>query len=154
MIPKSIQFKIGAFFVVLWGVYLASNGSGAGKQLATLEKKGVTVPGIIESAQKSGRRRSTEYTVVAAFATQSGEPRKSEFEVTPSFFESRTRGEGVRGAIVNPNVEIRYLPTNPKLAMIIGGSVNHSSDFWFGIVVAVAGFGGLIYLFVCDPFED
>jgi hypothetical protein len=38
--------------------------------------------------------------------------------------------------------------------MIVGGSVNRSSDFWFGIVVAVAGFGGLIYLFLYDPFAD
>jgi len=154
MIPKSIQYKIAAVFVVLWGVYLASSGSETGKQVALLEKKGVTVPGIIESAKKSGRRRSTEYTVVATFATQSGEPRKAEFEVTSSFFESRTSGQGMMGMIVNPNIEVRYLQTNPNVAMIVGGSINHSSDFWFGIVVALAGIGGLIYLFVYDPFAD
>jgi|GEM_PF-1192512 len=154
MIPKSIQYKIAAVFIVLWGVYLASSGSDTGKQVALLEKKGVTVPGTIESAKKSGRRRSTEHTVVATFATQSGEPRKAEFEVTSSFFESRTSGQGMMGMIVNPNIEVRYLQTNPNVAMIVGGSVNHSSDFWFGIVVALAGIGGLIYLFVYDPFAD
>jgi hypothetical protein len=154
MIPKSIQYKIAAVFVVLWGVYLASSGSDTGKQVALLEKKGVTVPGIIESAKKSGRRRSTECMVVATFATQSGEPRKAEFEVTSSFFESRTSGQGMMGMIVNPNIEVRYLQTNPNVAMIVGGSINHSSDFWFGIVVALAGIGGLIYLFVYDPFAD
>ncbi len=158
MIPKSIQYKIAAVFVVLWGVYLASNGSGTGKQMAQLEKKGVTVPGIIESAKtkesKSGRRRTTDYFVVAAFTTQSGDPKKSEFEVTPSFFEARTQGQGLMGSIVNPNVEIRYLPTDPSLAIIIGGSVDKSSDFWFGIALVAAGLGGLIYLFVYNPFED
>ncbi len=159
MIPKSIQFKIGAFIMVLYGIFKFSEGAGARKELAALEKDGVTVPGVIESAEKetsgSWRRRSTEYTVFASYITQAG-ARRAKFEVTSSFFEPRVSGsgQGGTGAIVNPNVEIRYLPTNFKNSIIVGGSVNKASDFWFGMIVTVAGFGGLIYLFVYNPFED
>lgn len=151
MIPKSIQFKILAFCAVLYGIYMASEGSGAGKNLAKLEKGGVNVPGVIVSAktQKSGRR-SVDYIVVATYELQSGEKRRSEFKVTEDFLESRAAGP----APADPNVEVRYLPTDPSLAIIVGGSVNRSSNFWIGLGVAAVGLVGLIYLFLYDPFEE
>lgn len=157
MIPKSIQYKIGTFFLVLYGVYQVSEGWAARKQLATLEKEGVTVPGVVESIEKqtsgSWRRRSTHYTVVASFVTQVG-ARRATFDATSTFCEPRITGQGITARIVNPNVEIRYVPASPRNAIIVGGSVDKASDFWFGIIVTVAAFGGLIYLFVYNPFEE
>ncbi|MGV3664419.1 MAG: hypothetical protein ACO1TE_29875 [Prosthecobacter sp.] len=155
MIPKSIQFKILAFFAVLYGLYSASEGSGAGKKFAELEKGGVNVPGILETAKtRRSTRRSTDYTVVASYTLQTGEKRKTEFEVTSDFLQSRTNGDGMTGMITDPNVEIRYLPAKPGLAMIVGGSLNNSSKFWTGLGIAAAGLIGLVYMFIYDPFAD
>jgi len=55
---------------------------------------------------------------------------------------------------VNPNVEIRYVPSNFKNSIIVGGSVDKAGDFWFGMIVTVVAFGGLIHLIVYNPFED
>ena len=159
MIPKSIRYKIGAFIMVLYGVFKFSEGADARKELAALEKDGVTVPGVIESAEKetsgSWRRRKTQYTVFASYMTQAG-ARRAKFEVTGSFIEPRVSGSGKdgMGAMVNPNVEIRYLPTHFKNSIIVGGSVDKAGDFWFGMIVTVVAFGGLIYLIVYNPFED
>ena len=158
MIPKSIQFKILAFFAVLYGVYLASEGSGARKADAILEKNGVTVPGMVVGAKTktsgSARRRSTEYLFDTQFTIQNGEQRQREFVVDSSFFESRVSGSGMMGTITQPNVEVRYLPTDPSHAIIVGGSVNHSSNLWLGILVSIGGLGGLVYLFLYNPFDD
>ncbi len=159
MIPKSIRYKIGAFIMVLYGIFKFSEGADARKELAALEKDGVMVPGIIESVEKetsgSWRRRKTQYTVFASYMTQAG-ARRGKFSVTGSFIEPRlsSSGQGDTGAIVNPNVEIRYVPSNFKNSIIVGGSVDKAGDFWFGMIVTVVAFGGLIYLFVYNPFED
>ncbi len=159
MIPKSIRYKIGAFIMVLYGVFKFSEGADARKELAALEKDGVTVPGVSESAEKetsgSWRRRKTEYTVFASYMTQAG-ARRGKFAVTGSFIEPRLSGsgQGEMGTILKPNVEIRYLPTNFKNSIIVGGSADKAGDFWFGMIVTVTAFGGLVYLIVCNPFED
>lgn len=155
MISKSVKYKIIAAVALLYGLFLASEGWGVSKHRAALEKEGVTVPGVIESARirttESGRRRTTEYLLTVSFKTPAG-ARKSEFDVTIPFFESKTSGQRPAVTVTNPNAEVRYLEADPETAMIVGGSVDGSYKLQYGLIVTGIGLCGLIYLLVRKPF--
>ncbi len=135
----STKITIAAVIAILAGPLLSFVGYQEKQRLASLEKEGVTVPGIIEGGESKRRRRSKTYSFDVMFRGPNGSPVTRSFKVTSSFFKAHASDN----AITDPVVEVRYEPSKVSNSIIVGGSDDDTVMFPVGIAAFVAGAGTL-----------
>lgn len=108
-----------------------------------IEAAGKDVPGVLqESSVTSGRKGKKTYTFRVAFKPEGGTAREQDFTVSRAFAERVTRD----GTIVADQCTVRYDPSDPAVAIVVGGSEDGRPKFTLGLVLAgaavvLAGFG-------------
>lgn len=138
------KFKLIAVIALLAGPIMAFMGYQDQQRLAALEKDGVTVPGFIEGGEwKRGKKGSKSYSFDVSYTPQSGAPQKQSFKINSDFFKAHATEQEV----TDPNCQVRYLASDPKNAIVIGGSTDITALFGVGIGAAVIGLLGCGYLF-------
>ncbi len=138
------KIKLVAIAAVLLGPYAAYEGYKDKQMLAEMDKSGITVPGEIMGGESGGRRRSKSYNFDVAYTPQGASgPIEKDFKVKSDFFKAHVSGD----SISDPKVEVRYLPTNPQTAIVVGGSSDDAALFPIGIGAAVVGLLVAIFLF-------
>ncbi|MES2593709.1 MAG: DUF3592 domain-containing protein [Verrucomicrobiota bacterium] len=138
------KIKLVAIAAVLLGPYAAYEGYKDKQMLAEMDKTGITVPGEITGGESSKRRRSSSYVFNVAYLPQGANaPMEKDFRVKSDFFKAHVSGDSVG----DPKVEVRYLPTNPQTAIVVGGSTDDAALFPIGIGAAVVGLLVAIFMF-------
>jgi hypothetical protein len=113
---ERFKLPISIVLAVLFAGLLNLKDYGKTTNRELIETQGVSVPGkIFEGTDVTGRRSRQSFLVSYQTADQRWINR--EFEVTGHFFRDRIDDEFV----TNPDVEVRYLPSDPYNAIIIGG---------------------------------
>lgn len=106
-----------------------------------LEKEGVISEGIITSGESRKRRRSRSYDLQVTYFTQEGTAHAKKFPVQSSYFNAHTDSH----SITDPSCQVRYLPSDPNVAMIVGGSNDASHLLLLGLGALAIGIGGVVY---------
>ncbi|TDU81571.1 hypothetical protein EI77_00881 [Prosthecobacter fusiformis] len=146
MIQKSTQAKIVAVVLVIAGPLIAYQGYQDGQRLDKIEKEGITVDGNINGGEsKRSGKRSRSYNFNATFTPQGGSPVTKDFQVTSSFFSSRTSED----SITDPAIQVRYLAADVEnSAIIVGGSKDMKINVKIGIGTLVVGLGIFLYFLI------
>lgn len=139
----STKIKLVSVIVLLVGPGLAFVGWQSKQLVASLEKDGVvTSAEIVGGEWKKGRKGGKTYKFDVAFTPKGAGVRTQNFEVTSEYFSQHASED----AITNPKAEVRYLPTDPSKAMVVGGSTDDAVLFPIGIVMGLAGAGVLGFM--------
>ena len=114
-------------------------------RVSEFDKDGVSVMGEIWSGEeRSGRRGSRSYTFEIAYKV-SGRPYSNKFSVNSKFFKEHVVGDEIGP---NSEVELKYLPRDPNLAIVVGGSTDGIWALWAGLAAAGIGLFGIVGLTV------
>jgi hypothetical protein len=126
----NIRSKLVALVMLVAGIAFLAGGIGEYRVAGQLKEAGVNVPGdITGGGVKRGQRGSKTYTIEAAYEANGGHHSKS-FKVPKALYESADAGAPI---------EVRYLPSDPKVAQIVGAEESGIFPMGFGCVVIVIG---------------
>lgn len=108
------------------------------QRYAQLDAAGITVPAAIgmyeESSSWRGRR---SFVLGVAYEQHDGRERRLKLRVTEAFASTVVQGD----KLVQSTCQVRYLPNDPDLAVVVGGSEDLRHAFWPGLGLAVVGAG-------------
>jgi len=114
-------------------------------RVAEFDTDGVSVMGDIWSGEeRSGRRGSRSYMFEIAYRVE-GRQYSNKFSVTSKFFKAHVVGDEIGP---NSEVELKYLPRDPNLAIVVGGSTDGIWALWAGLVAAGIGLFGTVGMIV------
>lgn len=131
---RTAQWKLISIIAIFAGPALAYWGYHAKVSLAELEKNGITVPGIIDGGEsKTGRNSHQNFDV--HYTQQGGVKVNRTFGVKRDYFKAHTS----ENTISDPNVQVRYLPSDPSNVMLIGGSTDNTAMLPVGIGTCIGG---------------
>ncbi len=139
------NIRIGSVIMIIAGLVLDWLSATNEKQRALLETTGIEVFGSVESASvkiKVGRKSGTRYWIYVKYMPASHEPVLQGFEVKEAFFKSITQGD----LITTDTVQVVYSASDPKEAIIRGGSVAAKGAGGAGIMLFIAMLGGAGFL--------
>ena len=100
-----------------------------------IAKEGIEVQGVPTEGHSQTGRRSSSYKLTVMYPTKGGKPVTHEFKVTRDYFKSVSNDT----TITVPTVPVKYLPSDPHSAIIVGGSDNNEIFLWIGPVLFVIG---------------
>lgn len=111
-----------------------------GDRYARLDELGITVPATIGMYEESRSWRGrSSYVLGVEYEQADGRQRRRKLRVTEAF-----AGTVVQGAsLVQSTCQVRYLPSDPDVAVVVGGSEDPRQLLWPGIGLGVVG-GGLL----------
>jgi hypothetical protein len=139
------RVKLFALIATLGGPVIAYLGWEEQQTQGRLDKEGVTVPGLIEKGEeRSGRKRRKTFSLEVTFTPKDQTQQRRRFTVGRSYFESHVD----KASVTNPSCEVRYVPADPNLAIVVGGSSDGSAMFPVGVVAAVLGLLTSLYMFI------
>jgi hypothetical protein len=104
-----------------------------------LEKEGVEVPGLLESVKQT----STNCMCEVSWMTKDGRKMNQSMTLLGHFVKPRLSGIFVS----RPDVTVRYVPSDPEIAIVRGGELDNGTGGnspVVGIVIGVLGLVGLI----------
>ncbi|MBL8755467.1 MAG: hypothetical protein JNK15_19360 [Planctomycetes bacterium] len=102
-----------------------------------IETAGKDVPGVLrEGSVQHGRKGKKTFLFTVAYTPEGGAARQQDFEVSREFAERVTKDD----TIVAPDCTVRYDPTDPMVAIVVGGSPDGRPKFTLGLCLAGAGF--------------
>ena len=131
------RLKFIALLGLIAGPGLAFVGWKEKQKLATIEKDGVSVPGEIESGEVTQRKRSKTYKLTVGYKPQgASEVIHKEFKVKKAYVDQHVTDN----AIQDSHAEVRYLPSDPQQAVLVGGSADDTG------MLPVGGAWGLLGL--------
>lgn len=139
------KIKLGTIIFLLVGLSMAYFGYQKKKDLALVKKDGITVSGKILSGQLNHNRKSGRVThsFSVEFSPKEGQKTSRSFKVEEAFFNSHVKGD----SLINPIVQVRYLPTDFDNSIIVNGSANDSNTLMnVGLVFTVLSLSSLIVI--------
>ncbi|MBL8735200.1 MAG: DUF3592 domain-containing protein [Planctomycetes bacterium] len=129
---------------VIGGAFLTVQGWNAKALWERLDAAGQTTEGILESGEVSrGRRGSKTYRFEVDYTPAGGTAIRKTFVVTKEYAQSVTKDD----QIVSDRCVVRYDPSDPTVAILVGGSSDQRGMFPVGIALLSAGLlSGLVML--------
>lgn len=115
-------------------------------ELDEIAKEGVTVPAVIVKAKVYEGRNSDEFYVDVRFTTHRGNEVTRHFSVEQEFFDARVD----KGVITKPECQVRYIPDDRDLIVLVDGSKNDLVAIPIGIGAGIIGLC-LTFFFVIRP---
>lgn len=103
-----------------------------------LAADGVTVDAQILSGSEEGGRRSKTRQFEVQYQTAQGQTFTENFKVNRSYFESHISGDYIDDTAP---CKVRYLPSDPKTAIVVDGSVDNTIMMYLGMGGSVVGLG-------------
>jgi hypothetical protein len=126
-----MRSKIVALVMLVAGIAILAAGIGEYQVAGQLKESGVTVPGDATGGKvKRGRRGSTTYTIDTAYEATGGGHYSKSFKVPKALFESAEAGAPI---------QVRYLPSDPKVAQIVGAEESGMFPMGLGAVLIILG---------------
>ncbi len=131
------RLKYVALLGILAGPVLAFMGWKEKQKLAVIEQDGVTVPAEIESGEMTKRKRTKTYKLTVGYKPQgASEVIHKEFTVKKAYVDMHVNDDTIK----DTHAEVRYLPSDPQQAVLVGGSTDAAA------MLPVGGAWGLIGL--------
>ncbi len=130
---------LGIVLLAIGGLFFYT-GISEKMRLARLESEGVSTPGkIVEAHVRSGQKGRKTYYLSVDWDAGTERKNGDSFSVTRLFYNSRI-GNG--GSISDSSVTVRYVPSDPDSAIIVGGRPEMEGIRWVGLILMIIG--GLI----------
>lgn len=108
------------------------------QRYAQLEAAGITVPAKIGMYEESSSWRGRRSCVLGVeYEQDDGRERRRKLRVTEAFASTVVQGD----KLVQSTCQVRYLPTDPDVAVVVGGSEDLRHAFWPGLGLGVVGAG-------------
>jgi Protein of unknown function (DUF3592) len=116
-LSNKIRLMITAPLLGVVGLVFGSIGISDYNTASSLKGEGVEVSGkVVDGQVKTGRRNSKTYYLTVSYEPKPGDsPTQKEFKVSKSGFDK---------AQLTPEVQIRILPSDPKVAQLVGEENN------------------------------
>jgi Protein of unknown function (DUF3592) len=130
-LSTKVRFMIAAPLIGLVGLGLGLAGVNEYNTSKTLRAEGVEVPGkVVDGKMKSGRKGSKTYYLTVSYSAKAGDPPiQHEFQVSQTTYNKAEQE--------SPEVKVRILPSDPKVAQLVG---EESS----GMLLLAIGAGALV----------
>ena len=147
---RIVQWVFFAMF--LGGPVLAMIGWYRSQDAAVLARDGATAQGVVVGASSSSRigrkfRVRKEYELQVAWKDASAQECLKNFSVSFALFQQHV-GDLEGDEIRNPEIQIRYLPSNPRRALIVGTEFNWGLLLYGGLAsfaLGAIGFAAFLY---------
>lgn len=108
------------------------------QRYAQLDAAGITVPAAIGMYEESSSWRGRRSCVLGVeYQQEDGRERRRKLRVTEAFASTVVQGD----RLVQSTCQVRYLPTDPDVAVVVGGGEDLRHAFWPGLGLAVVGAG-------------
>ncbi len=109
---------------------------------SSIQRQGKLVPGVISQVSPTDQlgRRNKGFRLYVRFETERG-PQTAWFDVIEDYGR-RKSPDGIR--ITDPHCEVRYLPSDPSKALIIGASASDWLTIPLGALWFLGGVGAAI----------
>jgi hypothetical protein len=134
-----MRLKILPPICVIGGIVMSVIGFQELTVARRLDSEGVLVPAqVVEHLSQSGRRGAKTYKLVTAYEPkEGGQSLRGEFKVPKAIFEATPDGG---------QIDVRYLPSDPKVAEVVGARTGGASTIgtgaFLGVIGVVAGYFG------------
>lgn len=130
------RLKFIALLGIVIGPILAFMGWKEKGRLERIGAEGKTVQASIDGgSMRRGRRGSKTYSMDVTFTPEGGAPIHQTFKVKKAYVDQHI----TNSAISDPTAEVRYLPSDPKQAIVVGGSDDDTAMLPVGAIWAVIG---------------
>lgn len=132
---RVVMFMFGCLLI---GPIVAIMGLMSGLEHGRIESEGKFAEGVIVSGEEwRGRKGSRSYNFEIAYVAEDNRPYVKKFSVSYAFFSSHISGD----SIVNDAVQVKYLPSSPNSAHLVGEEPSQWTMLYFGIGGLVVGIG-------------
>lgn len=145
---KNKLFFAVAFLVVGMGLFVV--GRQEANKRSRIEQEGTRVKGVVLGIESRRARKATLYDMNVAYEV-AGAVQRKKFAIPRGFAEKHLvaapEKESGRALVPNATVEIRYLPGNPSMSVIVGADVGNTTMAIIGAILAVVGAGLGVWAF-------
>jgi hypothetical protein len=137
------RLKLLAVAALIGGPILAYSIRNEVEERKLVEKDGKTVPGVVIDGDIRSKRGSKSYKFNVTYPAPDATPVTKKFSVPREFAERYV----TNNTLVRDDVEVRYLPSDPQKAFLVGGNQPVPEMEYVGYGLAAVGAIGTYFSF-------
>ena len=138
-----MRIKLLAVLALVGGPIVAFVSYSKKQTFDKIVTEGVEVDGTLEKGESTKRKGVTSYKFDVAWKTKEGKSFTKNMSLSSSFVKPRLNGD----SITDWDVKVKYLPSDPNEAFVVGAESDPKSGIYGGGVVGLLGLAGTAWMF-------